>query len=37
MVGQDMLLSCSPSDVCFWEGGDPSGLIRVIGTNEGNL
>jgi hypothetical protein len=32
-----MLLSCFPSDVCFWEGGGPSGLGRVIGTSEANL
>ena len=37
MVGQDMLLSCSPSDVCFWEGGGPSGLLHLIGTKGASL
>jgi len=37
MVGQDILLSCFPSDVCFWQGSGPSGLGRVIGTSEANL
>lgn len=37
MVGQSMLLSCFPSDVCFWEGGGPSGVPRVIGSRGGNL
>jgi hypothetical protein len=37
MVSNCMLLSCFPSDVCFWEGGGPSGLARLIGTEGASL